>query len=463
MRDEPTDDAERVAGTGAGGTPPRALATGALLDALRDAGVAFAPTRDERDEHARDWWPLSIPGVARGHVPAWPGVVVRPTSTERGRRVLARRRRDTRPGHGPGRALERRRRRGRPSRARSRSTSRDWTASSTSTRSRAPSASRRASSDRTSSGRSRPRAAPSATSPSPSSSRRSAAGSPAAAPASTRIATARSRTSCAGSPSCWRTASVVEPADGLRARRSGRTSRSCSSAPRARSGSSRERPRRARRCPPRARAAYGFDELRRRPRRVSSRPAARCAPGGAAPLRRDRVARSFDVEGCALIVLDEGDARLVDATMAIVDEECATATELDDARGDVARAPQRRGRPGAALGARRRRRHDRGRGQLGARCTRCVTAVIDALGAMPGITVASVHQSHAYLDGACLYFTFAGRPDDDGRLLPRAWDGATHEVLAAGGALSHHHGVGRNRARFVADALGAARSACSRH
>ena len=29
-------------------------------------------------------------------------------------------------------------------------------------------------------------------------------------------------------------------------------------------------------------------------------------------------------------------------------------------------------------------------------------------------------------------------------------------MLAAGGALSHHHGVGLNRSRFVADALGPA-------
>jgi alkyldihydroxyacetonephosphate synthase len=28
-------------------------------------------------------------------------------------------------------------------------------------------------------------------------------------------------------------------------------------------------------------------------------------------------------------------------------------------------------------------------------------------------------------------------------------------VLAAGGTLSHHHGVGLNRSRFVAEALGA--------
>jgi FAD/FMN-containing dehydrogenase len=35
-----------------------------------------------------------------------------------------------------------------------------------------------------------------------------------------------------------------------------------------------------------------------------------------------------------------------------------------------------------------------------------------------------------------------------------AWDAGQRAVLAAGGALSHHHGVGLNRGRFVADALG---------
>ena len=34
--------------------------------------------------------------------------------------------------------------------------------------------------------------------------------------------------------------------------------------------------------------------------------------------------------------------------------------------------------------------------------------VIAALAAVPGTLAASVHQSHAYPDGACLYFTFAG-------------------------------------------------------
>ena len=35
------------------------------------------------------------------------------------------------------------------------------------------------------------------------------------------------------------------------------------------------------------------------------------------------------------------------------------------------------------------------------------------------------------------------------------WDAGQRAVLDAGGALSHHHGVGLNRARFVPEALGA--------
>ncbi len=37
-----------------------------------------------------------------------------------------------------------------------------------------------------------------------------------------------------------------------------------------------------------------------------------------------------------------------------------------------------------------------------------------------------------------------------------AWDAGTRAVLANGGALSHHHGVGLNRSRFLREALGPA-------
>ena len=85
-------------------------------------------------------------------------------------------------------------------------------------------------------------------------------------------------------------------------------------------------------------------------------------------------------------------------------------------------------------------------------------ATVAALQGVEGTLAASAHQSHSYTDGGCLYFTFAAKtePDDRDRYYREAWDAGTRAVLAAGGALSHHHGVGLNRSRFVAEALGPA-------
>jgi alkyldihydroxyacetonephosphate synthase len=167
--------------------------------------------------------------------------------------------------------------------------------------------------------------------------------------------------------------------------------------------------------------------------------------------------RSFDVEACALIVLDEGDAHLVEATMRVVAEECTVATELDPSH--VATWLEHRNDVGALAPLWERGYVVDTIEVAGAWATLPAMrrSVLEALRAMPDVTVASVHQSHAYLDGACLYFTFAGRPADDvAGFYRRAWDRVTAEVLGHGGALSHHHGVGRNRARFVDEALGGA-------
>jgi alkyldihydroxyacetonephosphate synthase len=82
---------------------------------------------------------------------------------------------------------------------------------------------------------------------------------------------------------------------------------------------------------------------------------------------------------------------------------------------------------------------------------------VAAIKAVPGAWVASAHQSHAYPDGACLYFTFAGqREGDPDGFYADAWRAVTETTLAAGGALSHHHGIGLHRGRFMEDALGTA-------
>jgi alkyldihydroxyacetonephosphate synthase len=59
------------------------------------------------------------------------------------------------------------------------------------------------------------------------------------------------------------------------------------------------------------------------------------------------------------------------------------------------------------------------------------------------------HFSHAYPDGASIYFTFAGSSKSDAEALrtyDAAWRAALDAVVSAGGTLSHHHGVGRSKA-----------------
>ncbi len=59
-----------------------------LLEAFRDAKLEFDTSIDARSDHGRDWWPLSIGEVALGRVPHWPGVVVQPSSNEEVSSVL---------------------------------------------------------------------------------------------------------------------------------------------------------------------------------------------------------------------------------------------------------------------------------------------------------------------------------------------------------------------------------------
>jgi alkyldihydroxyacetonephosphate synthase len=169
--------------------------------------------------------------------------------------------------------------------------------------------------------------------------------------------------------------------------------------------------------------------------------------------------RNFDVDGLhVLVVLDEGDGALVDATLAVVSEECTAARVLD--AGLVERWLAHRNDVSALEGLTKA-------GivvdtcEIAARWSALPAiydAVLTALAGIDGLLVASAHQSHAYTDGACLYFTFAGRPPSEEKeaVYVAAWDAATKAVLANGGALSHHHGIGLNRARFVRDALGPA-------
>ncbi len=167
-----------------------------------------------------------------------------------------------------------------------------------------------------------------------------------------------------------------------------------------------------------------------------------------------------------LLVLDEADPGFVEATLAVVDDECRGADPLDT--GLVGRWLEHRN-DASALAKLWRSGLVVDTAEISARWSALpglYRSVLDALSGVEGTLVASSHQSHAYTDGACLYFTFVGRPpsgdggtDPDarawaGQYYRLAWDEITRATMSAGGAISHHHGIGINRARFVPTALG---------
>ena len=211
--------------------------------------------------------------------------------------------------------------------------------------------------------------------------------------------------------------------------------------------------------PAEQRAAYGFSSFA-----AANDACRRILQRGARPA----VLRVYDaVEGersyqtgdrHVLLVLDEGDPALVAATMAVVADACADAEVLDE--GLVGRWLDHRNDV-SALEALVSKDFVVDTMEVTARWAdldAVYDTTLEAIGAVDTTLAVSAHQSHAYTDGACLYFTFAGRPapgakDDYYRAV---WDAGTRAVLEGGGTLSHHHGVGLNRSRFVASALGEA-------
>jgi len=159
-----------------------------------------------------------------------------------------------------------------------------------------------------------------------------------------------------------------------------------------------------------------------------------------------------------IVALDEGDEPVVDGSWAVVEAECAGAERLSDdlvehwlgKRNDVSQLEvlisgglvvdtMEISAPWGRLDA-------------------IYRDAIAAISAIDGVLAVSAHQSHAYTDGACLYFTFAGKPEPAAKdaFYRSIWDAGTRAVLAAGGSLSHHHGVGLNRSRYMQEALGGA-------
>jgi len=85
-------------------------------------------------------------------------------------------------------------------------------------------------------------------------------------------------------------------------------------------------------------------------------------------------------------------------------------------------------------------------------------AIRDALagGGTPGLVFS--HLSHAYADGASLYFTFVARARHGEEL--EQWrevkQAACEAIVATGGTITHHHAVGRDHAPYMKAEVGGA-------
>ena len=85
-------------------------------------------------------------------------------------------------------------------------------------------------------------------------------------------------------------------------------------------------------------------------------------------------------------------------------------------------------------------------------------ATIATTGGGPGYIL--THISHAYEHGASLYSTFLGRQvgDPDPLVRQAQWQeikqATTEAILAAGGTLTHHHGIGRDHVPWLEEEIG---------
>lgn len=165
--------------------------------------------------------------------------------------------------------------------------------------------------------------------------------------------------------------------------------------------------------------------------------------------------RQFDHQsGCVLVVVDEGEPVLVDAVMSVVSDECpeplddSLASRWMEHRNEV---PSLESLVRAGIVA------DTAEIAAPWKALPAIYAeAIERLSSIEGTIAASAHLSHSYTDGACLYFTFAGRTTEPERYYRAAYDAVTFATIDNGGALSHHHGIGLNRSAYLPNYLGPA-------
>lgn len=208
------------------------------------------------------------------------------------------------------------------------------------------------------------------------------------------------------------------------------------------------------------RAAYVFDTLSdgfeacRRMIRAGATPAVLRLYDGAESKR----SHGGDGTSATVLVLDEGNEQLVDATMSIVHDTCVS---MGAQIGDVQLVEQwtHHRNDTSGLQALTRKGYVVDTMEVAANWSLLDTVVENvesAMLAVPHARSATCHLSHSYIEGACIYFTFAATPppEEFESTYLAMWDAGQRAAIAAGANLSHHHGIGYSRGQYMEEALG---------
>jgi alkyldihydroxyacetonephosphate synthase len=158
-----------------------------------------------------------------------------------------------------------------------------------------------------------------------------------------------------------------------------------------------------------------------------------------------------------LLVLDTADEAILSATRQVVEHECESSMARREDTSLVANWLSHRNDT-SGLQALTKKGFVIDTMEVAApwsRLEQVRDGVVEAFESVAGCRLASCHLSHSYIDGACLYFTFAATPGEAtfDATYEALWNAGQRAALRAGANLSHHHGVGLNRARFMNEAL----------
>ena len=78
--------------------------------------------------------------------------------------------------------------------------------------------------------------------------------------------------------------------------------------------------------------------------------------------------------------------------------------------------------------------------------------VLDSVKKLKGVILFTAHVSHFYPNGVGMYFTFGGvetGEDTNFDFYQKVWNTTMEAVVASGGSIAHHHGIGINRAGWM--------------